>query len=386
MSGLVRVTHVVSGDLWAGAEVATFHLLRALSERDDVEVDAIVLNEGELTRRLAGAGIPVCVLSEATLPFPRLARETRRRLRERGAHIVHAHRAKENALAALSGLPWVTTRHGRPEPFRGIRALRAAGLRALDDRVVRRGARRALAVSEEVQEYLVRRLPAERVVRARNGIRDPLAGRAPRPWRERDVRVGWVGRLAPVKDAGLAIEAVARLPGLALDVIGDGPERGALERRARRLGVCDRVRFRGFLPNAVSEIARWRALLVTSRHEGHPIAVLEALAVGTPVASAPLRGVADILGGRGGRLAAARTSDAVAVALSRVLEGDGTALALEARQRFLGDFSDAGAAAAVARIYRGVVAEEPGARPVAASRERAEADVTARRARVREAE
>ena len=65
MSTPLRVVHLLSADLWAGAEVATFHLLRALAARSDVAVRAVLLNAGELARRLEAAGVPVAVEPEA---------------------------------------------------------------------------------------------------------------------------------------------------------------------------------------------------------------------------------------------------------------------------------------------------------------------------------
>jgi glycosyltransferase involved in cell wall biosynthesis len=106
----------------------------------------------------------------------------------------------------------------------------------------------------------------------------------------------------------------------------------------------------GHLSDPLPRIASWRALLVTSLHEGNPIGVMEALALGTPVVSAPLRGVAEVLDGRGGRLEPSRNIGVWADDLRRLI-GDaegGTALSRAARERFLGAFT---ASAAAERTY-----------------------------------
>ena len=110
----MKIAHIASGDLWAGAEVATYHLLSALAERADLTVSAVVLNSGELANRLRARGIAVALTSEAGNSFVALRRNVQAHLT--GADLVHAHRYKENLLAALSGHPWVTTRHGQLEP------------------------------------------------------------------------------------------------------------------------------------------------------------------------------------------------------------------------------------------------------------------------------
>jgi glycosyltransferase involved in cell wall biosynthesis len=95
-------------------------------------------------------------------------------------------------------------------------------------------------------------------------------------------------------------------------------------------------------------------MLVTSHHEGNPIGVMEALAVGTPVLSTDLRGVAEILAGRGGWIEPGRDPRRWARRLDRVVrDGEqGERISREARARFLDAFSDAVAAEGVLRVYR----------------------------------
>ena len=110
---------------------------------------AVLLNPGELARRLEAAGVPVVVVSEAGRRFSALVAAVRRQLAD--ADLVHAHRYKENLLAALSGRPWVATQHGRPE--RGMAELRSAVYRGLDRAAQRLSARRVIAVSAEVEAW-----------------------------------------------------------------------------------------------------------------------------------------------------------------------------------------------------------------------------------------
>jgi glycosyltransferase involved in cell wall biosynthesis len=89
-----------------------------------------------------------------------------------------------------------------------------------------------------------------------------------------------VGRLAPQKNLALMLRAFARgcQDGDRLTIIGDGPERGRLEILARRLGVGDRVEFKGYLPDPALMMPAFDILLLSSNYEGVPAVILEALA------------------------------------------------------------------------------------------------------------
>jgi len=347
---VLTVTHLISGDLWAGAETATYHLIRALAARDDMAVRAVVLNEGELARRLTSAGVETAIVPEGGRSFRSLHRAVAKELE--GSDVVHAHRYKESALAAAAGVPWVATQHGRPESFGGLAGLRMGAYIGLDLALKRFSARRIIAVSREVEEWLGPRVGRNKVARIANGIIDPAPQIAPLPFEDRPARVGVLARLVPVKGVELAIDAIARCPGLDLEIVGDGPEREALERRIEQhpSDVAARIEFSGFDPEPLARVARWRALLVTSHHEGNPISVLEALALGTPVVSGNLRGVADILGNpgngfpagsRGGWNLPDRNPQSWAAVLERIAKAEPEArdASQAARERFLSAFT-----------------------------------------------
>jgi glycosyltransferase involved in cell wall biosynthesis len=369
---MLEVVHLLSGDLWAGAESASAHLIAALAQRGDLRVRALLLNEGELSTRLRRAGVPVEIEPEAGARFASLARRIRARLR--GCDLVHAHRYKEDLIAALSGRPWLATQHGRPEPFRGAAAQKMRAYLALDLAAKRWSARRVIAVSREVEEWLARRVGTARTALLPNGIADPQQNLAPRRYEERPARVGVLARLAPVKGIELAIDAVARVPELELEIVGDGPERAALEARAQASGAAARIHFAGFDPEPLPRLAQWRALLVTSHHEGHPISALEALALGTPILAGPLRGLADAMDGQGGECLPDRDPETWARALRRLALNPGELGRVQsraARERFLANYEVSGTAARVAELYRALAAASParthGPQPAAAT-------------------
>ncbi len=132
--------------------------------------------------------------------------------------------------------------------------------------------------------------------------------------------LAFAGRLGPQKSLDVALEAVAELPDVTLVVAGDGPDRGALERRARELGVDGRARFLGSVPrDDVLRLFRAAdASVLSSSWENLPHTVLEALAVGSPVIATSVGGVPEVVrDGENGLLVPARDPRALAEAIRR---------------------------------------------------------------------
>jgi glycosyltransferase involved in cell wall biosynthesis len=139
------------------------------------------------------------------------------------------------------------------------------------------------------------------------------------------VALGTAGRLTPQKALGDALEAVSRVAGVQLLVLGDGPERVALERRAREIGVADRVRFLG-AGTREDVIALFRAVdaaLMSSAWENLPHTLLEALAAGTPVIATAVGGIPEVVrDGENGLLVPPSDVAAIASAVERVVSDE----------------------------------------------------------------
>lgn len=134
--------------------------------------------------------------------------------------------------------------------------------------------------------------------------------------------LGTAGRLTAQKALGDALAALARVPDVELLVLGDGPERAALERRAEELGVAARVRFLG-AGSRDDVVALFRAVdaaLLTSAWENLPHTLLEALAAGTPVIATAVGGIPEVVvEGANGLLVPPGDVDAIASAIDRVV-------------------------------------------------------------------
>jgi glycosyltransferase involved in cell wall biosynthesis len=148
-----------------------------------------------------------------------------------------------------------------------------------------------LAVSGSVKQAMAAiGLPAERIAVHYSGVDSDLFRPGDRGAAKARLGITGplllaVGNLIPEKGHWLAVEALARLDGATLIILGNGPERAALLARARKLGVADRLRLPGSLPHALLP-AFFSAADVTvhpSFVEGFGNARLESLACGTPL-------------------------------------------------------------------------------------------------------
>jgi 2-deoxystreptamine N-acetyl-D-glucosaminyltransferase/2-deoxystreptamine glucosyltransferase len=132
--------------------------------------------------------------------------------------------------------------------------------------------------------------------------------------------LAFAGRLTAQKALDVALAALAQVSGVGLVVLGDGPERASLERRAAELGLNGRVRSLGSAER--SDVLRLfrgcDAALLPSAWENFPHTVVEALAVGTPVLATSVGGVPEVVhDGENGLLVPAGDAAALSAAIAR---------------------------------------------------------------------
>lgn len=150
-----------------------------------------------------------------------------------------------------------------------------------------------------------------------------------------------VGLLYEAKGYEFLLQAIARLDReLRLEIVGDGPQRAELEALASRLGVADRVVFRGLVPKPeVAALLRASdAFVLTSRYDNNPCALIEALASGLPVVATAVGGIPELVDERNGLLARPQDPDSIAARIRELLDRldryDRAAISAAARERF----------------------------------------------------
>jgi glycosyltransferase involved in cell wall biosynthesis len=145
------------------------------------------------------------------------------------------------------------------------------------------------------------------------------------PWPEQSqpMRFAFVGRLDPVKNLSALLEALAseawRARDWTLTVCGAGPNRPLLEAQAQQTGLHDRVHFAGYATDIAAVWRTHHALIMPSRFEGVPLAMIEAMLCGRPVVATDIGGISEwIDDGRNGFLIPRPTVPDIAATLEKL--------------------------------------------------------------------
>jgi glycosyltransferase involved in cell wall biosynthesis len=313
-------TTLVAGSLARGEDSMAF-----VAEELGIEVERLE----ELHREISPLRDAVAIL--------RLARVIRR-VRP---HILHTHTAKAGAVGRLAALlaggarPPIVVHTFHGHVLRGyFDPLRTAGFRLLE-RWLATKTTALVAVSPQVRDDLVSLgvAPRERFVVVRVGIELEQRVAAERNGRGESRRVlgigpdrfavGWIGRMTGVKRTDDVLRAFRRLRDRGVDaclcMIGDGPDRPAVERRAHELGLMRDTLFLGYQEEVAPFYAAFDAMILPSINEGTPVSAIEALAAGRPVVATRVGGVPDVVReGEDGFLVEPGDVDALAERLARL--------------------------------------------------------------------
>ncbi len=310
----MTICHVISGDLWAGAECQAAMLLGELRNDSTVDVSAITFNPGRLTDELNSMGIPVTRLDEKKSGALELTRAIRNQIRQSQFDILHAHGYKEHILASFANLRLETrasifrTLHGMPEPCSGVANLKHNLYLLLENWALRTATDRVVVVSQDMQDRLSSKPWANKMTYIPNGIaRDKIApAKSPGEIRDElgvnngDFLVGTAGRLVEVKRLDrflqVAKEVGDAIPEARFVIAGDGPLRADLEEKARHLGIEKRISFLGTRDDIYDVLNTLDLFLMTSDHEGLPMVVLECVALRVPMLLPAVGGIPEVLG------------------------------------------------------------------------------------------
>ena len=287
-----------------GAERALVDIVTRLP-RDQWDSHVFCLGpEAPLAKTLRDAGIPVTCLGARSGRDLLVVDRLRRALRRWKPELLQTFLFHANVAGRLAG--WLA---GVPVIVSGLRvAERSHSWHNWLERWTGGLAMQHVAVSEGVGDFARTQLrfPAERVTIIPNGVNvAEVEETPPLDWAEiglpstANVLLG-IGRLHPQKGFDLLIEAAAPLlrsrPNCALVIAGEGPQRAELESQVAHLGLVDRVLLPGWTPQPVRYLKAARLFVLSSRWEGMPNVLLQALASRTPVLATDVEGVADVMG------------------------------------------------------------------------------------------
>jgi glycosyltransferase involved in cell wall biosynthesis len=301
------ILHVVAPATFGGLEQVVHSLAAGQQSRgSSVHVAALVglgAPEPMMISPLRAAGVTVHALA-----FPgRAYRAQLMALRDLCARVspdvIHTHGYLPDFLGAL--LPrssrraaLVTTVHG----FTGggwknrlYEVLERQAFRRFDAVVaVSRKLERELAPSGDV-DGLIRAIP--NACPPTQNILEPLAARQSLDVPEGVFSIGWVGRISHEKGLDILIEALARLADLPLrlTVVGAGSDRDAIQSMAQQRGLSPHVIWAGVVPEAARLLRAFDLLIISSRSEGTPIILLEAMNAGVPIVTTAVGGIPDVV-------------------------------------------------------------------------------------------
>jgi glycosyltransferase involved in cell wall biosynthesis len=336
----LRVLAVISSSSIGGAERALATTLKSLDPAR-VETSVVCPGHGPMFSEYRRYAAAVWTMPLHRLFDPRAIVRLAGLIAETRAEVVHTHLWNADVLGALAArrarVPiLVTTVQGAYH-----QAIGAAGIARMRRALLGRTYRiiygcfdRVVAVARYVRDDLAGRpgirvdpglveiipngLDVDRIDRyARVGSRftSPLRARP---------RIVAVANLVPLKGHTWLLRAMPRVlaayPGARCLLVGDGPCRRELEALARRLGLDDRVTFLGSVVDPLGLVSESDVFVLPSLTEGAPLALLEAMALGTPVVATRVGGVPEIVDDRRtGLLVASGDSAALADAMLNVL-------------------------------------------------------------------
>lgn len=297
----LRVLHVLSGDLWGGAEAQMGLQIRA-QRILGLDSRVLLFNPGEAQNRYLEFGIPLEVIPEK-FGLVKLIRGALRNVREFVPEIIVSHGYKETFVACyvslLTKTPFISTIHGRTESYSGFRAFKSyvyssislllAQYFAKTTIVPTQDLRRQIKLQSEVVCNVADLTPlTEELTELRSGIGLDIS----------QPLMVWVGRIVSVKRLDRAIQAILILKSeginVNLAVVGTGELEEASRQLVKSLGLETQIKFLGFRSDTRALIGAADILLLTSQSEGLPTVMAEAMTQGTKLVMSDLAGIREI--------------------------------------------------------------------------------------------
>jgi glycosyltransferase involved in cell wall biosynthesis len=339
----IRVLHVLDGRWFGGGEMAFARLARHIDPAR-VAIEAACMEEGRLTAMLANQATPFTMIKRPRLSRFRSARGLSRLMTSHGIDVVHTHTSGTNLVgrmaALLSSAIHIATIHSPVRLDINDRAKRRR-LASFIDRAGSRISKKIVFVSqEERQRQVDLGLAESKAIWIPNGV-EPAAPAQPA---ELDaLRAQWglnegcpvvcmVAQLRPRKGPDVLLQAIPELlkkhPETKVVFVGSAEfvesrdYLAELKAMSAQLGIERNVVFAGFCDTIPAALELADVNVLPSRFgEGLPLALLEAMAAGTPVVASDTEGNREaVRHGRNGLLVPAEDSQALASALASLLE------------------------------------------------------------------
>lgn len=368
LSTLLTIMHLLAPAPVGGLETVVATLAGAQSRAGHRVVVAPTLSVpgdgAAFLASLADQEVEVVPLAVSGRAYPREYALVRQLCRSRAADVVHSHGYRSDIVGGLaghrSGIPIVTTVHGFTGGSLKNRALEALQRFAFChfDAVV--------AVSRPQAELLrAGGVPAERLRTIPNALaahpaplQRALARRALH-LPDEGLIAGWVGRVSREKGVDVFIDALASIDDRVIRgaIIGDGPDRRVQEARTAALAPA-RFQWLGAIPDAARYFAAFDVFVLSSRAEGLPMVLLEAMAACVPIVTTSVGGIPDLLSSAEAMLVPPDNPAALASAIRATIDNSAATIARAraAQQRQRSEFDVGPWSGRYESVYRDLIA------------------------------
>ncbi|MBA3947184.1 MAG: glycosyltransferase family 4 protein [Herpetosiphonaceae bacterium] len=319
----IHLLEVLGAAIVGGMEQYVDNLIRRLPARQ-FRVTCLCPYESAFTQKLRAHGCAVFIAPLRDEPPWRSIQLAVELIRHHEVDLIHAHLPNAHVVAGLAGglmqVPVVATVHGMNLTTHELGISRTTGTHLM------------VVCQEAYTQGLAMGLPPERLTLVPNGVdtklfmpREDRAARRAALGLPQDVQlVGFVGRLAPEKGPDNFIRAAATLhharPDVHFAVVGDGAMDRQLREMVANTGLHEYVHFLGLREDTRELYPAFDVLAHTSRSEGMPLVLLEAMACGLPVVALGVGGVAEVVEvGTTGMLLGPGDWEGISIALSDLL-------------------------------------------------------------------
>jgi len=293
----MKIAHVVDSMEIGGAETLVLQMCRLQREQGHDPCVYAVATLGPLGEQMRKEGLFVQPnvgrhLLDATWNFFRIFKGLR-------PDVVHLHNPTPTIYAAIAARmagvsSIISTRHSLVAPPRKL-------VEGCKYAIAARSCDWIVGICEATVNNLksTHSAPIRKIVRVYNGA-TPLKRAAKEDWPQKSgFTLVYVGRLEPVKNHALLLHAfrgaLCPMPDLRLWMVGDGSERGTLERLAMDLGIAGHVTFWGQQLDVAPFFSAADAFIMSSRSEGLPVSLLQAFSLGLPAIVTNVGGMAEIV-------------------------------------------------------------------------------------------
>jgi glycosyltransferase involved in cell wall biosynthesis len=314
----MKILHIISGDIFAGAEMQVLQTLQALSNKN-IQCHCILFNNGLLEKKLKVNGISTYIINENFSNIFLMIRKTAQLYKQIKPDLIHVHRAKEHLIGTLSQFlslefkPLIRTVHGlnyRPVNDKWHRKIKWFLALLTDQLLIRLLCYAVVAVSDDMLSYLCTFKSVSRIIKLHNAINpadysihnssESILSTRKKYSITNQFWIGSAARLATPKNQMIFIDAAHLISRIIpntfrFSIFGDGPLRAQLQKRIDDLQLSNTFHLHGFVQDIIPVIASFDLFILCSLHEGLPMALLEAMALGKPIICTAVGGMKEVI-------------------------------------------------------------------------------------------